>query len=241
MAWQWFPSHPAWQWNASPWQAADWSHANATQWWSAAQWSAAHWDADAAALVPSSVAEQSSATAADRTGDDAAMPRRVYNAKQQEWAHLSCIVFTLTVRLWFAVCGLHVALILLFLPLDFFICCRRAHGLSESDFIKVPWPNAWSSFSRESLQMLQEMATARGMTMKLRVRKGGAKLILGGKCADTTQDFLSTCLREAERVQDMSKARGAAFQSKVEIFNVMIFSYVNCKDLFFLFVVFCPK
>ena len=63
--------------------------------------------------------------------------------------------------------------------------------------------------------MLQEMAKARGMTMKLRVRNGGAKLILGGTCEDTMRDFLSTCLAEAERGQDMSQARGAAFQSKV--------------------------
>ena len=110
-----------------------------------------------------------------------------------------------------------------------FHLCRRAHGLSESDFIKVPWPNAWASFSRDTLQMLQEMAKARGMTMKLRVRNGGAKLILGGTCEDTMRDFLSTCLAEAERGQDMSQARGAAFQSKVQSLGFRVRFKVQTK------------
>ena len=88
MAWQWFPSHPAWQWGAGQWQAADWSHTQTAQ-WSAAQWSSARWDGDAAASAPSGEAVQSSAA----TGDEAEPPRRVYNAAQKAWAHLSCVFF----------------------------------------------------------------------------------------------------------------------------------------------------
>ena len=215
MAWQWFPPHPAWQWGAGQWQvAADWSHTQAAQ-WSAAQWSSARWDGDAAASAPSGEAWQSSAAAADATDDEAEPPQRVYNRAQKEWAHLSCMFF-FRINSPFVASGLYIAFLLLFFASGLFHLRRRTHGLSESDFVKVPWPNAWASFSRDTLQMLQEMAKNRGMTMKLRVRNSGAKLILGGRCVDTTQDFLSTCLREAERTQDMSQARGAACNFSVQ-------------------------
>jgi hypothetical protein len=83
-----------------------------------------------------------------------------------------------------------------------------SHNLSEGDFVRVPWPGAWSSVSRETLDILYDMAAARGCTLKFRVRAGKGRMIMGGSDRAVMQDLLNVCLDEARRVGDMSEAAG---------------------------------